>query len=80
MSSVPEWFVLCEAQGSGAWHPVRVVLGRPAALQALSDGYRLTWDEQRRIEYFQGSGKCLIVAGPDNEPHRRITKVEAPCP
>ncbi len=78
-----EWYVLCESQGSGAWHPTAVVLGRRPAIDALTAGYRLTPDEARRTRRFMEGGVCdlgcgLMVVGPEDAPNRRITRVTGP--
>lgn len=78
-----EWYVLCESRGSGAWHPVEVILGRRPALEALCAGYRLTPDEARRARRFAEGGVCdlgggLMVVGPGEAPNRRLTRARGP--
>ena len=57
-----EWYVISEGFGV-TFTPKAVVLGRLAALSKLTDGFRVTKDETKKLGLFMEAGLCDLYTG-----------------
>lgn len=58
-----EWYVFSEGYG-GKWTPVEVVLGRAEAIRRLTEQFKVTADEKKRIQNFARGSVCSLGDGP----------------